>query len=356
MKTLRNFQKRNKLYVLRIRDRVFKSLENFLISSFYILKNFNCGSEKVIIYASRKGRGVKVSMDEDLFLRALKIHRGNDYILMRFNKIFWILDSFYLLVTCAFSKKLTIVLIQYVPDFHKSPSLKLLNYCQSHGAVIVKIWYDSSSERLWQNRILRLTEYGVNNFIVDTPKLINKFSSNKNKYYYIPPPVVTFDFIPFAKRNALIHYSGAISKSGTYSLRGEVLDFLIKNRIYPSGTIYEWDETNARPTYNQYRNELSSAKLGLNFTWKEEVNVLPARTWEILSSGVALIQNQSDAFEGLFIPGTHYLEFSSKEHLVSLIGELKKNTRLVEQIALAGKKRYEELYCYKDFWPRVFNE
>jgi hypothetical protein len=345
-----------KSYVLKLRNYSFKLLENFLIKSFGFFTNHKFGSEKKIIFMSRKGRGVKVSMDEDLFLNALKIHHEYKYIKMRFNTIFWIFDSLTLMFISTFYTKTTIVLIQHVPDFHKFPSLKLLNYCQSSGAVIVKIWYDSSSERLWQNRILKLVELGVDNYIVDTPKLIREFASSKNNYLYTAPPVITFDFIPFMNRTNFIHYSGASSKSGSYSLRGEVLDFLIENKIHPAGTIYNWEKSIARPTYNQYRNELSSALIGLNFTWKEEVNVLPARTWEILSSGVMLIQNQSDAFEGLFVPDTHYMEFSSKEDLIKLLNELRKNTKLVEKIAVAGKKRYEELYNSKDFWPKIFDK
>ena len=203
---------------------------------------------------------------------------------------------------------------------------------------------------------MKLSDFGINNFIVDTPKLIKKFASSKNKYFYIPPPVITFDFIPLVDRNNFIYYSGATSNSGTYSKRAEVLEFLIQNKIYPAGTTYKWENAIARPTYTQYRNELSSALIGLNFTWKDEVDVLPARTWEILSSGVMLIQNQSNAFGGLFIPGTHYMEFSSKEDLINLIYELRKNTKLIEKIALAGKKRYEELYSFKNFWPQVFSE
>lgn len=355
MTKLLHYRKLAKLYIRKLRDYLFKLLENLLIKVLGMFRDYDFRSEKKLVFISRKGRGVKVSMDEDLFIAALKVHREYNFTKMHFNKIFWIFDSFITILICTFYKKITIVLIQYVPDFHKSPSLKLLNYCQSRGALIVKIWYDSSNERLWQNRILKLSDFGIKNFIVDTPSLIEKFASSKNKYFYTPPPIITFNFIPFTDRNNFIHYSGAISNSGTYSKRAEVLDFLIKHKVNLVGTTYEWESASGRPTYNNYRNELSSAMIGLNFTWKEEADVLPARTWEILSSGVMLIQNQSNAFGGLFIPGTHYMEFSSKEELLNLIYELRKNPQLIEKIALAGKKRYEELYSSKNFWPRVFN-
>lgn len=131
------------------------------------------------------------------------------------------------------------------------------------------------------------------------------------------------------------------------------MDYLSEHGIGISGHSYDRDNPGARPTYDSYRIGLSQSLIGLNFTWKGSEDVLVSRTWEILSSGVLLLQNESQVFGDLFIPGVHFLEFKSKEHLLGLLHELTSNPNLIEKIARAGMERYIELYSNEEFWKKV---
>jgi hypothetical protein len=345
-----------KRLIRKFRDNSFQIVEEIFIQVGRIVPRSIIKSDKRIVLASREARGSKVALEDDLFFRELKKNSHLKYEIKRYNRIIWIFDSFYLIWISKLYKRTTIVLIQYVPEFHRFPSMKLLNHLQLHGAEIVKIWFDSSSEILWRNRILRISHLGTRNYLVDTNFFISKYGCSNNSYMYIPPPIEIFNFIPIMNRKFFIYYSGGISKSGSYGKRDQILQYLSASGLSITGSTYNRDSPTNLPSYDQYRKDLASSLCALNFTWKDQADILPARTWEILSSGVLLIQNKSSAFNGDFVPGKHYLEFTTKEELFELIMSLSKKLDTIERISLEGKKRYDELYTNKRFWPLIFNQ
>lgn len=346
---------KSKLLVRKFRDYFSQIIENIFIQVCERVSNNTNGEAINIILASREGRGTKIALEDDVFFRELKKIPELQHEIMRYNKKLWIIDSLSLIWKCRKSKKIKVVLISYVPEFHKFPSMKLLSYLQSYGVEIIKIWFDSSDKKLWTTRILRMSELGNKNYIVDTPLSLSKYGNLKNSYLYIPPPIETFNFIPIKERKYFIYYSGGISNSGSYNKREQILRYLLVNGVSIEGTTYDREKPVARPTYDQYRRNLAASLCGLNFTWKDEVDVLPARTWEILTSGVLLLQNKSPVFNGLFESGKHFLEFSRKEELLDLIMNIENKTIEIEKIALEGKKRFEDLYESGNFWPQILN-
>jgi hypothetical protein len=341
--------------IKRVRNLLFTIVENTSLLLLKILPSLNLGAGKNIIITQRAGRGLTTPIDDELFLRTLKMHAEFKFSLKRFNQPFWIIDSFGLILLSIFSKKLHLVLIQYIHQYHKFPSENLLRVLQFRGCRITKIWHDSYNKDLWQKRILKISEIGTNNFIVDTPELITKFRTLSNNYYYSPPPIQDFKFVPHNQRSNFLYYSGGLSTSGLYRERKDVIDYLRHNEVDISGMQYDRINFTARPTYEEYRKELASSLCGLNFTWKGDADVLPARTWEILSSGVLLLQNKSTVFKENFVSGVHYLDFSSKEELLEIIQSLKKNTNLIQDISIAGKEKFNDLFKSSNFWPRIFS-
>jgi hypothetical protein len=203
---------------------------------------------------------------------------------------------------------------------------------------------------LWDNRINKISHLGELNIIVDTPILRQDKFVNGNCYYYLPIPVEITPPIPFPERKYFIYYSGGIEKEGIYKPRGLVIDYLNENNLHVHGTAYDRNKPIQRPDYNTYRRELSNSLIGLNFTWKGEEDVLVTRTWEILSSGVLLIQNKSEVLNDLLEPGVDYLEFSSNSDLLAILIDLKSNPDKIRTIAQAGKKKYEKLFSSEVFW------
>jgi hypothetical protein len=309
-----------------------------------------------VIFAPRAGRGIKVSMDADIWLRTLPTDSKWKITVLYFNSRVWILNSIRLLLISRTTKNLKIILIQYVIEFHKNPSRVLLEYCQKNGATIVKCWMDSYSDALWNNRILAVSNIGILNVISDVPQLDDSKFEKSNRYFFHPVPISIFEYIPFQERRNLIYYSGGISTSGLYQSRKEYLDYLNQHNIPVAGVSYFRDKPSNRLTYDEYRFGLSNSKIGLNFTWKNEVDVIVTRTWEILSSGVLLLQNKSNVLDGMLVNGTHFLEFSTKAEMLSLIVEINNNDQLAKEIALNGLRRYTELYDSGKFWENILND
>lgn len=333
-----------------IRDKAFSLIENCLIHFFKRIPKISGGREETVFFSPRAGRGLQSSEVDDLFFRTYPETRLSTTKRFKYNSRFWIMDSIKILILQCLNPNQKLILIQYVHGFHVSPSIKLLEYLQDQGVVIVKFWLDAYSDSLWDKRINRISHLGRLNIIVDTPVLKKDKFMAGNTYYYKPIPVEITPTVNFSDRKFLIYYSGGIDNGGMYQPRKLVIDFLNENNLYVHGTAYDRDKPIQRPDYNTYRGELSNSLIGLNFTWKGEDEVLVARTWEILSSGVLLIQNKSQVLQGLLVPGIHYLEFSNNLELLETIKDLQDNPDIISRIALAGKRRYEELFSAEVFW------
>lgn len=340
---------------LSSRNSVFRRIENFSLIVFSNKRKFNIHEKHLVVYTPRAGRGLKKSEIDDIWLRTLPTDSEWKVTKLQYNSRVWILNSIKLLLISSKAKNLKIVLIQYVTGFHNNPSLVLLEYCQKNGADIVKCWMDSYSDALWNERILAVSNIGTYNIIADVPQIKDSKFEKSNKYFFHPVPIPTYEYVPFQKRKNLIYYSGGISTSGLYQSRKEYLDYLNQHNIPVAGVSYFRDKPTKRLTYDEYRFGLANSKIGLNFTWKNEFDVIVTRTWEILSSGVLLLQNKSNVLDGLLESGSHFLEFSTQEEMLSLIMEIKSNNQLAKEIALNGQRRYIELYDSGKFWENILN-
>jgi hypothetical protein len=343
-----------KYLIKRIRDSLFSFIELLLIICFKLLPRFSSKKSRNILFLPRPGRGLKISSTDDSLLRTFPHDKRLNLVIERFNRKFWILGTLKLMLLCLLVKKPNIILLQYVKDFHKFPSMRLLFFCQSRGAEIVKIWLDSYSQSLWEKRILAISDLGTINFVADSPEFIPQYSKISNQYYYfIPLPTQAFPFVPFAERKIFLYYSGGVSNVGIYSDRGKILNLLEAHNIEVAGYSYDRGNPGTRPSYDTYRSELSGSLVALNFTGKGTEDVLVGRTWEILSSGVLLLQNKSQVFGSLFIPGVHYIEFDSEDHLLEILLELRSKPKLIAKISMAGMERYHELYKNEVFWNKI---
>ena len=338
---------------LSARNSLFRRTEQFFLILFSNTRKLHVYEKRLVVFTPRAGRGLKKSEIDDIWLRTLPANSEWKVTKLQYNSRVWILNTIRLLLISKMTKNLKIVLIQYVVKFHHNPSLMLLEYCQKNGAIVVKCWMDSYSDALWNDRILAVSNIGSLNIIADVPQLKKSKFEKSNKYVFHPVPIATFEYTPFQARKNLVYYSGGISSSGLYQSRKEYLDFLNQQNIPVAGVSYLRDKPAKRLTYDEYRFGLSNSKIGLNFTWKNEFDVIVTRTWEILSSGVLLLQNKSNVLNGLLESGTHFLEFSTREEMLSLIMEIKSNTQLAQDIALNGQRRYLELYDSGKFWENI---
>jgi hypothetical protein len=298
-----------KLKIVNFRDIFFSLLETFLLRFFHFLPKFNFFDRKLLTFSSRGGRGIKKSNHDSEFFLSLPTELSEAHIKLHFNSKFWIVNSFKVIFLVKYTKKVNVVLVQYIRGFHNFPSFKLLEYLKKNEANIIKFWLDSWDEELWRNRILPLSNISKRNILIDRPN--NSFSGldKFGEYRWSPIPIISFPYINFKNRSNFVFYSGAASSSGLYRDRSDYISFIEDNNILTDGIAYDWKNPSKRPDYQNYRKSLANSKIALNFTWKKSVDVTTGRTWEIFSSGVLLLQNKSDILNGMFEPNIHFLEF-----------------------------------------------
>jgi hypothetical protein len=309
--------------------------------------------QHIITITPRAGRGLKEPSLDGEFFGTIPSNYKKIFKHMHYNSRFWILDSLKIIFRLHTKRNLKIILIQYVPVFFKFPSIGLLNELQDQGVKIIKIWPDSWNINFWEKRILPVSHIGQLNIIMDIPN--NQFTKldKANNYLWHPNFIIDFPYINFEKRENFVFYSGGISHEGLYKSRREYLEYLNDNGFVVTGVSYDRDNPISRPIYEDYRNALAKSKIGLNFTWKGDVDIITGRTWEIFSSGSLLLQNSSKILDGLFDEGVHYLTFSSKKDLLARLNFLSENPTYAETVASSGRLRYKELINAEKFWTKL---
>jgi hypothetical protein len=336
---------------------MFSLIERFLLklSSAIILKKKY--QKTVVVFSSRPGRGLVESHVDSEWFTSIPEKIREDFRFLKYNNKIWIFDCFKLLYALATASEMKLVLFSYAPKFHKFPSLALLNHLEKNNAQIIKVWLDSWNEQIWDKRILPVSKVGSYNILFDQMNDLSRLKDPLGKYFQKLPSHTPIPFIDFQSRENFLFYSGSISSGGSYKPRKEHLDWLKFNGVKVVGVATDRQAKNfsPRPTYEQYRWQLGNSKVGLNFTWKHETHVVTYRTWDILSSGVLLLQNESNVIKDFFIAGKHYLAFNSKQELLEIILDLSQNQNKIEQIALAGMAQYKKIMENNDLWNQIYN-
>jgi len=334
--------------LLRFRDSFFSALEAVALDC----ESSITSKDKInfVVIGPRPGRGLSESVSDSEFLLTFPKQYIPQLIYLRYNSQFWIFSSLKLLSLSKSNLKLKILLIQYVPKFHKFPSLRLLEFLESKGSIITKVWLDSWSVEIWRNRILPCSHIGKFNVISDIPNNPMTALDQTHSYEFTPTPIPILPRVPFEERDTFLYYSGGRSASGLYKSRGEILDKLSIFGFQVAGHFYDRENPGRRPTYLEYRNSLSRSKIGLNFTWKNESSIITGRTWEILSSAVLLLQNTSNILNDFFEEDVHYVAFGSFDELVEKLRFFESNPNVIEKISLAGQSKYLKLFENNTFW------
>jgi hypothetical protein len=58
----------------------------------------------------------------------------------------------------------------------------------------------------------------------------------------------------------------------------------------------------------------------------------------------------------MFEDGVHFLSFETREDLIDKINFIQENPIMAESIAIAGHKKYLEMFGNNKFWPDFFND
>jgi hypothetical protein len=345
--------KKLKMAMKTLRDSSFNWVEIKILQYLDCLPKFYLNEQRFITFTHRAGRGLKESQADSEFFGTIPNVYKKKFKHLHYNSKFWILDFFKVIFYLLSNRRLKIILIQYVPVFLKFPSIYFLNAMHDRGVEIIKIWPDSWHRDLWEKRILPVSNIGQLNILCDIPNNPLMELDKDHNYSWNPAPIMQFPYIEFTERENFIFYSGGVSHDGIYQSRREYLEYLNANRFLVSGVSYDRDNPISRPLYKDYRKALANSKIGLNFTWKGEVDIITGRTWEIFSSGSLLLQNSSNILDGLFVEGVHYIAFTSKKDLLDRLKFISENLTFAETVANSGHLRFKELLDPQKFWTNL---
>lgn len=116
-------------------------------------------------------------------------------------------------------------------------------------------------------------------------------------------------------------------------------------------------------TFETYISNLSSHGFVVNSgrrswfpTQKHGVpTIITGRVFEIFYFGAVLLERRGAHTPDFFIPGTHYLEFSTPEELVDQVNAMLINLDAAREVARSGQDFYGRYYGPRNFWNLLLN-
>ena len=96
-----------------------------------------------------------------------------------------------------------------------------------------------------------------------------------------------------------------------------------------------------------YMQSLTESTCCLNFTMRPDINhsrIVTGRSFEAILSGALLVQELTPDMHHFFVPGKHYLEFSSISELSAIVQFIRENREKAEEIRRCGYEFAKEQY------------
>jgi hypothetical protein len=142
----------------------------------------------------------------------------------------------------------------------------------------------------------------------------------------------------FADRRRWLYHTSDIAKILGIKFKVESLDYNL----------------NSWKSRTEYITELQNATACLNFSWKKpHFTLITFRTLDVISSGIALLQQEDPASKPLqdfFIPYKHYLPFTNLNDLSAILHVMKERPEIIHRIAQAGAEFYKARYSRDFLW------
>lgn len=140
--------------------------------------------------------------------------------------------------------------------------------------------------------------------------------------------------------------------------RAEYLKFLKSNLDPQEYNIHlGGGQRQEKLSHEKYAELTRRAKIVINFPFSVAGNdQLKGRVFEATACRCLLLERQNHLTSQYFQPGVEYIEYTSKENLLSNIKILLDEEDTRESIASRGNKRYIQNWSHNKFWEKVMKE
>ena len=210
---------------------------------------------------------------------------------------------------------------------------------------VVRIWWDSTG-RDYVEQVRKMGSDITLNVLIESD-ILQKRAQKYSRFLRLWAPIDHHNFYPTeVERDILVSFVGSI---GSYrSDRLSFINFLTGHDI--PIFIGGYDTPNL-VSETDFEDILARSKMSLNFSQSVENNhQLKGRVFEIIFSGSLLLESKNSETSQYFEPGTHYVEFTSKQDLLDKINYYKKNPDERNKIANAGRAHALRNYSQEKFW------
>ena len=164
---------------------------------------------------------------------------------------------------------------------------------------------------------------------------------------HAPLPHVGNYFPPRLPLDSRLFFSGSISRFNWQ--RALWLSACRKHGLPVEHRVskHHCDGLPALESYRAYMQELVQAPCSLNFSMRKDLSrVVTGRSFEVILAGSLLIQEYTPDMHRYFIPGKHFLEFSTFSELVGLVRFVSEHPEEAEAIRRNGyafaRERYDD--------------
>lgn len=230
------------------------------------------------------------------------------------------------------------LVISFLGDSNMNPTVDTLNKIGEYTNLIF-IWPDTGYP--WaQRRISQLTNHThISWGGEDVTPLCGKhkflFAPQSTDLYFPDDKVTDVSFVGslfgYTDRNEYLSY--AMSKTQITTVGGQREENL---------------------TAEQYAEAIRTSRMNINFPQSPSgKDQFKGRCVEIIASKTLLLERENEATKRFLTPNEHYVEFTTKEDLVSKINYLKDNPNLVEDTSERAYEFYKKNYTSDVFWKEV---
>jgi hypothetical protein len=222
-------------------------------------------------------------------------------------------------------------------------TIETLSKIKKTNIPIITIWGDLEAEQQ------RDIAYIVKPFVSKIIGTANKSIVEELGYQYMHVPKDPRIFYnPNIERDIDVVFSGSYGLGR--SERQEVLQYLLDNGVK---LVVGGSEGRDHFSTEEYAMRYKRAKIAISFSRAHGINVVNARTFEALSCGAMLIEQDSPELCKLFEENKEFVMWKTKIDLLEKIRYYLQHHEERYSIARSGQEKCQEQYSAKKFWEEA---
>jgi len=240
-----------------------------------------------------------------------------------------------------------IIVVCHLGDSFMNPTNKTYSYAKSNGSKIVFMWPDT---RTWvYPQINNLYEVSDLNVSWGCERDDSDILNDKHVWMWVPQDKSLYHD---AAKAIDVSFIGSLNGYGL--IRRKYINYLLENDVAVNLGGGHHENPLSQEDYARF---IRTSKMNINFSRCADLSTpdqCKGRVYEAIASNSLLLESLNEATARRFVPGEHYIEFSTMENLKDRIEYFKVNENERIDIAKNGYEHYLNNYTAEIFWKTIF--